>query len=145
MLYIHCTSSYIFVLIITCWIYTSYKRSTFHTPTHRKSPQHNGTAMYKKSPQPNRKSPQRERKEERKGKKRTEKKRNKKKRKEKKEKKRNGNQSKGKNEKERKKKQERKGERNKHTKNIICYWLLLWCFLRTAQYRVQMQNGEIEV
>ena len=37
-----------------CW----YKSSTFHTPTHRKSPQHNGTAMYKKSPQPNRKSPQ---------------------------------------------------------------------------------------
>ena len=35
-----------------------YKSSTFHTPTHRKSPQHNGTAMYKKSPQPNRKSPQ---------------------------------------------------------------------------------------
>ena len=38
------------------WV--KYKSSTFHTPTHRKSPQHNGTAMYKKSPQPNRKSPQ---------------------------------------------------------------------------------------
>ena len=88
------------------------------------------------------------------GKKRV-KKRKEKNRKEKKRKKRKGTKIKEKKRKEteikaterkgKKEKQERKGDRNKHTKNIICYWLLLWCFLRTVQYRVQMQNGEIEV
>ena len=45
-----------------------------------------------------------------------------------KQKKRTENQRKGK-----KEQQERKGERNKHTKNIISYWLLVWCFLCTVQ------------